>query len=60
VWHKDTKEAKLEDKIYWYRVRNDGQHLYDAFPYAMEFEAYKLWADEIEAKALDTLKFAIN
>jgi len=60
VWHKDTREAKIDDKVYWYRVLNDGRHLFDAFPYAMEYEAYKLWADQIEDKALDTLKFAIN
>lgn len=32
----------------------------DSFPYAREFEAYKFWADGIEEKAIDTLRFAVN
>ena len=32
----------------------------DSFPYAREFEAYKFWADGIDEKAIDTLRFAVN
>jgi hypothetical protein len=41
-------------------VLNDGRCPIDAFPWIQEYEAYKDWADNIEEKALDTLKLAIN
>jgi hypothetical protein len=52
--------AKQEEQEYWFRVMNDGMCPLDSFPYAREFSAYKEWADQIESKAVDTLRTCIN
>lgn len=50
----------MEEYFYWYQVLNDGLNPYDNLPYFREYAGYKDWADEVEDKALDSLKFAVN
>jgi len=57
---RDTKQPRVDEKEYWFRIINDGKCPIDAFPYVLEYESYKLWADDIQDGALDQLKFAIS
>ena len=52
--------VKQEEQEYWFRVMNDGMCPLDSLPYAREFTAYKEWADQIESKAVDTLRMCID
>jgi len=38
---------------------NDGTESVENWPFYLEYEAYKGWFDQVEDKALDTLKTAV-
>jgi hypothetical protein len=44
---RDTRQPRDDEKEYWFRILNDGKCPVDAFPYVLEYESYKLWADNI-------------
>ena len=50
----------MEAYDHWYRAINDGWSKLDTIPYVNRMNAYKEWMEEIEDRALDTLKQAIN
>ena len=54
-----TIEPRLSTHIYWHNMLNDGTEPLENWPFFEEYHAYKSWFDEIEDKALDTLKTAI-
>jgi len=41
-------------------VYNDGHNPYTSLPYYREYYGYKDWVDQIEERAVDSLKFAVN
>lgn len=57
---RDTRQPRLDEREYWFRILNDGRCPVDAFPYRLEWEAYSAWADDIQNHALDQLKYAIS
>lgn len=59
-WTRDLGHAKHEELEHWYRVFNDGKCPVDSFPYIQEYNEYKHWVDQIEYKALGTLRTAVN
>eukprot|EP00351_Strombidinopsis_sp_SopsisLIS2011_P005249 CAMPEP_0116872568 /NCGR_PEP_ID=MMETSP0463-20121206/3342_1 /TAXON_ID=181622 /ORGANISM="Strombidinopsis sp, Strain SopsisLIS2011" /LENGTH=168 /DNA_ID=CAMNT_0004512967 /DNA_START=55 /DNA_END=561 /DNA_ORIENTATION=- len=52
--------SREEEYEYWYMVLNDGLNPLESLPYYREYCGYKDWVDQIEDKALDSLKFAVN
>lgn len=49
------------NREYWHRLVNDGRcEKMDNWPMRVEYHAYKKWADGIQEKALDTLKFTVS
>lgn len=55
-------ERKQETREYWHRALNDGRApgVEENWPMRVEYHAYKDWADQIQAKALDTLKYTVG
>ena len=53
-------EYLVEKRDYWYRLYNDGYTPIDGLHYQNHWENYKAWMEELEDKALDTLKMAVD
>ena len=49
----------MNDKIYWYSFNNDGTDVLENWPYYKEWMSYSRWAEDVEGKALHTLKLAV-
>ena len=57
----ESRAARASDREYWHRLVNDGRaKQLDNWPMRVEYHAYKDWADKIQAKALDTLKYTVT
>jgi hypothetical protein len=57
----DGRRARAQTREYWHRLVNDGRcEQLDNWPMRVEYHAYKKWADGIQEKALDTLKFTVS
>ena len=63
-WNRDRnptiESGRLQDYQYWHSMLNDGTESIENWPYYREYMAYKHWFDQVEDKALDTLKLAIS
>ena len=53
------KLKKKEEYDYWFRVLNGGILPSDSLPYYKQLVAYKDFIEQIESKALDTLKLTV-
>lgn len=53
-------EVKREEYEYWYRVWNQGRMPTDALPYYQELLQYKDFVDNVEERALGTLRWTIG
>ena len=59
LWEK--RQARADDREYWHRLVNDGRAKnMDNWPMRVEYHAYKDWADQIQGKAMDTLKYTVT
>ena len=57
----ESKVARSDTREYWHRLYNDGRcEQLDNWPMRVEYHSYKIWADQIKNKALDTLKFIVS
>ena len=57
----ESRDARASTREYWHRVVNDGRaKQLDNWPMRVEYHAYKAWADQIQGKALDTLKYTVT
>jgi hypothetical protein len=54
------KLKKHDEYDYWFRVLNGGILPTDSLPYYKQLVAYKDWVEQIESKALDTLKLTVQ
>jgi len=56
-----TYWLRLTDQSFWHSMLNDGQVETPThnWPYFNEYNSYKAWFDEVEDKALNTLKTAV-
>jgi len=58
--YKPAQKVKKHDEYdYWFRVLNGGILPTDSLPYYKQLVAYKDWVEQIESKALDTLKLTV-
>lgn len=60
IYHPDRHEDhRLSDRQFWHSMLNDGTESVENWPFYTEYVAYKGWFDNVEDKALDTLKTAV-
>ena len=52
-------DVRLPDQQYWHSMLNDGTETLENWPYYREYMVYKSWFEEVEDKALNTLKGAV-
>ena len=58
--YKPAQRYKKRDEYdYWYRVLNQGVLPSDSLPYYKQLVAYKDFVEQIESKALNTLKLTV-
>ena len=59
----EHRTALWDDREYWHRLRMDGycvKRRPDNWPKRVEYYKFKEWADSIEERALDTLKYTVS
>lgn len=57
---RNIRFRNVDDTMYWYGLYNEGKNPFENLPYYRDYIGYKDWADNIEERALDSLKFAVN
>ena len=57
---RQERDHRLADYQFWHSMINDGTNSVENWPYYREYLNYKEWFDQVEDRALDTLKFAIS
>ena len=56
---RQDQEVRMNDNMHWHSMLNDGTNAVENWPYYRQYMVYKDWFEEIEKKALNTLKVAI-
>lgn len=56
-WPRRIEEDRFANRDFWWRFFNNNQVTpMEKWPKKVEYEMYKDWADDVEAKAIDTLR----
>jgi hypothetical protein len=57
LWPRRIEEEKFLERDFWWRFYNNHQITpMEKWPKKREYEMYKDWADDVESKAIDTLR----
>ena len=60
IKERGMSSTRYEKYDYWYRMYNDGYSEFDSLFYRDNWLSYKAWMEELEDKAMDTLRMAID
>jgi hypothetical protein len=55
----NMKIKKHEEYDYWFRVLNEGVLPADTLPYYKQLVAYRDFVDQVETRAIDTLRLTV-
>ena len=55
-----TQEKRTMGQEYLYRMYNDGYSPIDGLPYEQQWRNYQGWMDDLDTKAMDTLRMAVD